>query len=87
MPDERLLDSAELTIGAEQAANYLSRQLRRRVGAATRRAPKQVITIPIVDSGFRVYFQSLHESCLWVHQKLCDESKEVWYSPYFQAGE
>ena len=87
VPDERLLDSTELTIGAKQAANYISRQLRRRVGAAARRAPKQVITIPIVDSGFHAYFVSFQESCLWVHQKLCNESKEVWYSPYFQAGE
>ena len=85
--DERLLDSVEISIGATHVANYLSTQLRRRVGAAARRAPKQVITIPVVDSSFRAYFQSLEESCLWVHQKTSDESKEVWYSPYFQAGE
>jgi hypothetical protein len=85
--DEHFLKSVELSIGAEHAANYLSRQLRRRAGAAARRAPKQVITISIVDSCFIAYFQSFHESFLRVHQKLCDNSKEVWYSPYFQAGE
>ena len=82
--DERFWDSLELSIGAEHALNYLSRQLRKRVGAAARRAPKQLISIPIVDSGFRTYFQALQESGLWFHQKQRDESKEVWYSPFLR---
>ncbi len=87
MIDERLLVSIDLSIGGSHVANYLSKQLRRRVGAAARRAPKQVITIPIVDCSFRAYFKSFEESCLSVHQKTLDKSKEVWYSPYYQAGE
>ena len=83
--DERSLDSLDLSVGAADASNYVSRQLRRRDDVAARCAPKQVISMPLVYCGYQSYFESFQESCLWVRKEMPDESGEMWYSPYFQA--
>ena len=85
--DERHFDHVSLPEGAQQAANFLSRQLRKRVGTAARRAPKQIVSIPLVDSEFRLFFKSFEKSCLWIRKMQSDDRTQIWYSPYFQAGE
>ncbi len=67
--DERHFDYVSLSEGAQEAVNFLSRQLRKRVGIAACRAPKQIVTIALVNSEFRAFFESLEKSCLWIHKK------------------
>ena len=85
--DDRHFDTVSLSAGAQEAANFLSRQLRKRVGTAARRAPKQLVTIALVSSEFRAFFESFEKSCLWIRKKQKDDRTEIWYSPYFQVGE
>jgi hypothetical protein len=59
--------------------------LSRRVEVAARRAPKHILSIPLVDCSYRSYFASFKNSCLWVRKEKPNEGGEMWYSQYFPA--
>jgi len=61
--DERYFDYVSLVEGAQQAANFLSQQLRKRVGTRARRAPKQIASIAFVSYELKLFFKSFERSC------------------------